>query len=374
MKTILVVDDVPENIRLLKTILESANYNVKVANNGKRCLEVVEKTPIPDLILLDIMMPEMNGYDVIKRLKSNDHTKSIPVIFITTKDEVSDEKLGLDLGAVDYIPKPVDHVIALARIKTHLELYSYRMELEKQVKEKTDQILKQKEELFMIQKKAAMGDLVGVIAHQLMQPLSALGMNSFNLKMEFDSKKLTPEYVDNYVEEMGETVNFMGRSINELKNFFKPNKIKTRYNLKSTVEKTLALIKITDMDIRLNIDADIFLNGFENEFKQVIMNLVKNAKDAHKEKRTSSPWLEIRAFHEAERVGIDIQDNAGGIPEEIIQRVFDSYFSTKGEEGTGIGLNLSKMIIEESMGGKLSVHNTGDGAVFRIEIPMDVVI
>lgn len=121
MKTILIVDDIADNLKILKELLSSENYLVKVANNGKKCLDIANKTK-PDLILLDIMMPDMNGYEVCKKLKENEETKDIPVIFVTAKGDIEDETYGFEVGAVDYISKPISTPIVLARVKTHLNL------------------------------------------------------------------------------------------------------------------------------------------------------------------------------------------------------------------------------------------------------------
>lgn len=122
MKTILIVDDIASNIKLLKNILENQNYNIKVANSGKRALEIAKKEPIPDLILLDVMMPDMSGYEVCKEIKKHELIKDIPIIFVTAKDSDEDEEMGFSLGAVDYIKKPISASITLARVKTHLDL------------------------------------------------------------------------------------------------------------------------------------------------------------------------------------------------------------------------------------------------------------
>lgn len=121
MKTILIVDDIADNLKLLKELLTRENYLVKAANNGKRCLEIVKKSK-PDLILLDIMMPDMNGYEVCKKLKENADTKDIPVIFVTAKGDIDDETYGFEVGAVDYISKPISAPILCARVKNHLTL------------------------------------------------------------------------------------------------------------------------------------------------------------------------------------------------------------------------------------------------------------
>lgn len=122
MKTILVVDDTPININFLKNILSNVGYNVKVANSGQRALDLVVKKPTPDLILLDVMMPDMDGYEVCRRLKKDESTQDIPIIFVTAKDAEHDEEVGFELGAVDYITKPISTPITLARVKTHLDL------------------------------------------------------------------------------------------------------------------------------------------------------------------------------------------------------------------------------------------------------------
>jgi putative two-component system response regulator len=134
--TILVVDDVPDNIDILDGILNS-EYNVRAATHGDMALKIAASDNSPDLILLDIMMPEMDGFEVCSHLKENIRTKNIPVIFVTSKNDVIDERRGFDLGAVDYITKPVSPPIVEARVKNHLALYDQNRELEKKVKERT---------------------------------------------------------------------------------------------------------------------------------------------------------------------------------------------------------------------------------------------
>lgn len=135
LQTILVVDDIPENIDVLSGVLRD-EYKVRFALNGKMALKIIEKT-MPDLILLDIMMPEMDGYEVCKIIKENPLLEKIPVIFVTAKEQIEDELYGFEIGAVDYITKPINPVLVKRRVKTHLALANQQLELEKQVMEKT---------------------------------------------------------------------------------------------------------------------------------------------------------------------------------------------------------------------------------------------
>ena len=139
-QTVLVVDDTPENIELLQNVLQP-DYNVKAANNGEKAVSIVYSDAPPDLILLDIMMPGMSGHEVCRRLKANPDRSKIPVIFVTAMDSLEDERLGLDIGAVDYITKPFGPAIVQARVRTHLALYDQARELERMVTQRTRELL-----------------------------------------------------------------------------------------------------------------------------------------------------------------------------------------------------------------------------------------
>jgi len=127
--TVLIVDDTPENIDILRAVLRH-DYQLKVATNGEKALELCRREPQPQLVLLDIMMPSMDGYEVCRRLKEDERTRRIPVIFVTAMSEVGDEVRGLELGAVDYLTKPIKPAIVKARVRTHLTLYKQTLLLE----------------------------------------------------------------------------------------------------------------------------------------------------------------------------------------------------------------------------------------------------
>src|SRR5262245_41689047 len=120
-RTVLVVDDGPDNLTLLSGVLKD-EYKVKVANSGARALQALQSGPLPDLVLLDVMMPEMDGHDVLRRMRDDPRTRDVPVIFVTAMGDAADEQKGLALGAVDYITKPISPATALARVRTHVAL------------------------------------------------------------------------------------------------------------------------------------------------------------------------------------------------------------------------------------------------------------
>jgi|LAHU01.1.fsa_nt_gb DNA-binding response OmpR family regulator len=144
-QTILIADDEPANIILLNEVLK-ADYRIMVAKDGRRALLAAQSIPSPDLILLDIVMPELDGYEVLKRLKADGETRNIPVIFVTSKGKDEDETKGLEMGAVDYIHKPFNPTVVKARVRAHLELKQNRDFLEWMLKEKTEELKKMEEE------------------------------------------------------------------------------------------------------------------------------------------------------------------------------------------------------------------------------------
>lgn len=145
-QTVLVADDTPENIDLLSGLLRQ-DYRVKVATSGEKAIAIVNSDDPPDLILLDIMMPGMNGYDVCRRIKANPDRCSIPVIFVTAMTSIEDERLGLEVGAVDYITKPISPPIVAARVRTHLALYDQTRTLESRVRERTAELLASRQQI-----------------------------------------------------------------------------------------------------------------------------------------------------------------------------------------------------------------------------------
>ena len=369
---VLIVDDVPANIHTLSVLLKDI-CQIKIANNGETALEVARQS-MPDLILLDILMPGLDGIATCKLLKENPSTYPIPVIFITGKDSAEDEAIGFEVGAVDYIVKPFNPTVVRARVKTHLKLQqltnSLLDEVDKQVRQKTEVQKKLAEQEILIHqqsKLAAMGEMIGAIAHQWRQPLNALNMNIQNLEDDFEDGLIDEPFIQAFIEKNRKTIVFMSKTIDDFRNFFRTDKEKQSFSLLNAVHETIALqeaqFKSHAIDVEIEGE-DISLFSLKGEFQQTVLNLINNAKDALVESGRCDKKITIQLLGDA----LAVEDNAGGIPEEILERIFEPYFTTKEQgNGTGIGLYMSKLIIEKNMGGILSVENRSEGARFLIQ-------
>jgi PAS domain S-box-containing protein len=234
--------------------------------------------------------------------------------------------------------------------------------------------LREKELLLLQQSRlAAMGEMIGNIANQWRQPLNLLGLLAQDLSMTYKKGEFSPEYFDTTVKKVLETIRHMSRTIDDFRNFFKPYKEKVEFRVLEVVEKTISLLEgsLNAQEIRTAVVAksDPVVNGYPNEFSQVLLNIMVNARDALMTRQATDPTITIEVGAEGGRCVVTITDNAGGIPEEIIDKIFDPYFTTKGpDKGTGVGLFMSKTIVEKNMDGSLSARNVGDGAQFRIVI------
>lgn len=220
---------------------------------------------------------------------------------------------------------------------------------------------------------AAMGEMINNIAHQWRQPLNNLGLIVQNLKLSSDLGELLPGEVDENVSKAMNVILHMSRTIDDFRNFFKYEKEPSLFNVNQVVSSALNFVspglKSSGIEVEWDEQPDISAKGYPNEYMQAILNILNNAKDALLELKTPNPLISIRIYSEKKRSIVTIRDNGGGINQDILPKIFDPYFSTKGHgQGTGLGLYMSKAIIEKNMGGRLSVSNIGGGAEFRIEI------
>ena len=218
-----------------------------------------------------------------------------------------------------------------------------------------------------------MGEMIGNIAHQWRQPLNTLGLTIQQLSLFYDLGEFTKEFLDNSVNRSMGLIQHMSQTIDDFRNYFKPDKKKIKFKVQEALASTLTLIKDSfksqHIGVELIVTADPVIHGFKNEFAQVVLNILNNAREVLTERGIKDPKVTIALDSENGKAVVTISDNAGGIPDEIVGKIFDPYFTTKGPQtGTGIGLFMSKTIIEKNMGGSLTVRNNGNWAEFRIEV------
>jgi signal transduction histidine kinase len=222
-------------------------------------------------------------------------------------------------------------------------------------------------------RRAAMGEMIGNIAHQWRQPLNVLGLNLQDLPLAYGKAEFTKEYLTASVRQSMQLIMHMSHTIDDFRNFFIIDKEKVNFSVNQVIRKTLALVEESFKEQMVftvfNSASDPKVVGYPNEYAQVLLNVLINSRDALVGNSIDDARIVIQSFTEAGKSIVTITDNAGGITREIIDRVFDPYFTTKGpDKGTGIGLFMSKTIIEKNMGGSLTVHNAERGAEFRIEL------
>jgi PAS domain S-box-containing protein len=236
--------------------------------------------------------------------------------------------------------------------------------------------LKHKDELMLMQSRyAAMGEMIGMIAHQWRQPLALISTIAGTLNLDVMMDEYKKEIFEERLEAICDIAIDLSATITDFRNFFREDKVKEWTTWKELVRESLAIIepdiKAKNIAIYPIWDEDIPFMTLPRELKQVILNLLKNSEDVLCEKEIPRPQIWIRTSHEDNMICLEIEDNGGGIPEDIIYKVFDPYFSTKmDKDGTGIGLYMSKMIIEQHANGYLKVRNTSLGACFKISLPL----
>jgi len=269
--------------------------------------------------------------------------------------------------------------------QTELELKSKTIELEK-AKSELSQLnttliyevelqveANKQQQLMMIHQNrlAQMGEMISMIAHQWRQPLNTLAILTQTIVLKYKRGKLNDTIVDSFKENSKKQIHQMSNTIDDFRDFFKPEKVKTDFCINRVVFHVIDILKpafeINNIDIKFEEEAEFNIVGYPNELGQAILNIISNAKDALLDNKVEGGKINIILEQVDNSIVLSIGDNAGGISDEIIAKIFDPYFSTKLEKnGTGLGLYMTKMIIEEHIGGVLSVKNDDNGAIFKI--------
>ncbi|MBF0519298.1 MAG: hypothetical protein HQK92_06200 [Nitrospirae bacterium] len=307
----------------------------------------------------------------IKRMTRGEHNLSMISKQKMEIQQIIDAFNDLNVKLMTSEKEVTRKTMALEELNTDL---TNRVEIE--IKKRLDQ-----EQLLIQQSKlASMGEMIGLITHQWRQPLNAIALNVQDLKDSYEYGELDEKYMNNSFVVTMNQIEFMTKTLEDFKNFLIPSKKKVQFDIKSNIEELILLFehvfKKTDIDISINIVQGTVLltEGYPNEFKQVLLNILINSKDAIISRRFTETELhgliEINIGNntEKDRIIVSIKDNGGGIADHIIDKIFDRYYTTKEKEGTGVGLYMSKTIIETNMGGSLTVRNIDGKAEFLITL------
>ena len=246
------------------------------------------------------------------------------------------------------------------------EIEAYKSELQEKIKK-----IKEKQQILIQNSKmASMGEMIANIAHQWRQPLNSLSALHTVLMMDYeDNGRLSQEEIAQFKEESSQYIHKMSSTIDDFRNFFSPTKEKEQFVVSDAIKESIRFVKDSYLDSGVTLvdrtqDGDTLMCSYKNELMQVIMILLNNSRDAVVGNSVEKPQVIVDLLHKGEKVEIRVKDNGGGIDDDIMDRIFEPYFTTKFKsDGTGVGLYMSKMIIEDSIGGELVLENDDDGVL-----------
>lgn len=362
---ILVVDDQPINIKLLQRKLERQGMEVYVAYNGRECLNIVEETK-PDLILLDIMMPEMDGIETCQRLKSNPVTETIPIIFITAKASKEGKLEGLDAGAVDYITKPIDLDETLARVRTQLRLQEmFRENLQLQ------------ERLGDARKAAAVGAITQGIAHNLNNLLGVVVGYLDLIKNGHDS----PDMVKRSVGLMDHAITRMVNIIRQLGTIANNERLELAAIsvpdlLDSSVDRFKEEYEVNaEVVIESELEGNPKISANAETFEIILGKLLINAWESYaKDTPDAERPITLKASIQRERgpavLQLQVIDRGTGIDPEVSDTLFEPFITTKTSVGRGMGLTIARHTIRNLEGDLLLKENAEGGVTATLTHPL----
>ncbi|OUL20881.1 response regulator [Nostoc sp. 106C] len=425
--TVLIVDDNPANLGVLSDTLDQAGLEVWVAKSGKVALERV-KYALPNLILLDVMMPEIDGFETCRQLKANPQTQDVPVIFMTALSDTTNKVAGFQVGAVDYITKPFQQQEVLSRVKLHLKLHTLGQELEHkntlleqkfaEANQAYDDLKQLQIKLVQGEKLSSLGQMFAGISHEINNPVdfiygNLIHANEYTQEMLhllhlYQEEYPTPtpriqaeleltdiEFIDNDLLNLLKSMNFGARRIREIVKsmqiFSHVDEVRlAEIDIHECIDGTLTILnhrlkaQPEHPEIEVVKDYNLFqlVECYVGQINQVFMNIIANAIDAldeYNQQRSledikqNPSLIKIRTMMiEDDWVAIYIADNGPGMCEEVKAKLFNPFFTTKAiGKGTGLGLSISYQIVVEKHGGSIECQSTpGKGTEFAIKIPV----
>ncbi|BAY65427.1 response regulator receiver sensor signal transduction histidine kinase [Calothrix brevissima NIES-22] len=410
---ILVVDDTPNNLRLLSAMLTAQGYEVRKALNGKMALTACHVV-LPDVILLDINMPEMDGYQVCQQLKSDKITAEVPVIFISALDDVLDKVKAFDVGGADYITKPFHGAEVILRIENQINLRLFQLKLQEKnilLEQALANLQAAQVQQIQNEKMVALGQLVAGIAHEVNNPISFIYgnlqyanqyvqdliniINTYqqeypqpNQKIEKILQDLDLNYVTKDLQTLMGAMHRGAERITDivlaLQNFSRHDEsLMKQVNIHQGIDSALIMLQHRLRETKNHPAIDIvkdygnlpLVNCYASELNQVFMHLLNNAIDAFDGwVSQEKPQIQIHTqLTQTKTVKIAIADNGPGIEESLRSRLFDPFFTTKPVgKGSGLGLSISYQIVVQKHRGQIACFSSlGKGAEFLLEIPLE---
>ena len=382
---IVIIDDNPNNLQVLSGILQEAGFKVRPALSGVIGLRGIQ-AHLPDLVLLDIRMPGMDGYETCNILKNNDETRDIPVIFISALNAIEDKLAAFQAGGVDYLTKPFQPEEVIARVRAHVELARARKSLaESNVRLKTLM-----EQLVLAEKLKSLGALAAGISHELNTPIGnvllAAGTIEEAIRVYPAASKDNPNSpaTESLLDTCRSCTKLMLRNLERASTLIgamkemvvdRASERKRRINLHETVADFMMaasiLLRNTPYRIDNAISPDLFIETYPGPLEQILENLIQNAIVHGFDHAAQGTILIATTAPDDEGVTLIVSDNGKGIPAENLSRIFDPFFTTRlGQGGSGLGLHIVYNLVNGVLGGHITASSTpGVGAEFRLKLP-----
>jgi two-component system NtrC family sensor kinase len=345
------------------------------AKDGREGLEKFRRGSF-DLVITDIRMPEYDGISMIEAIREVD--KDIAIVIVSAYDETNYFTNAIKLGVEGYLLKPfaIEELISVVqkvteKIFLRRELLEYKETLEKRVQEQLEQMNRQDDFIAQQARLASMGEMINNIAHQWRQPLNRINSNVAVMGRIIHAQVIDRDLCAKKIGNIKLNTKYMSDTIEDFANYFHPDKRQISFDLAEVLNGALNLLmtRLEGIDINVSSDEHVTAFGFEKEYQQVLLAILNNAIDNFETKGIKRRRLEINIKGYPTVAYISIQDNGGGIEAKDIRHIFDPYYTTKHSDlGTGLGLYMAKMLIENSMHGHLNAKNMNGGACFEIEI------